>query len=91
MLGFAAGSLTTLAFIPQVIQIWRSKSANDISWGMFVIFSVGVALWLAYGIALNELPLIIANAVTLALALLILFLKWFYRKTSPQSARALPD
>ena len=80
MLGFAAGSLTTLAFIPQVIQIWRSKSANDISWGMFVIFSVGVALWLAYGIALNELPLIIANAVTLALALLILFLKWFYQK-----------
>lgn len=80
LLGFAAGGLTTVAFVPQVIQIWRSKSADDISWGMFVIFSVGVALWLAYGIALDEMPLIIANAVTLALALLILFLKWRYQK-----------
>ena len=91
MLGFVAGGLTTLAFVPQVIKIWRSKSASDISWGMFLIFSAGVAFWLAYGIALDELPLIIANAVTLALALLILFLKWLYQNPAIKSASALPD
>ena len=91
MLGFVAGGLTTLAFVPQVIKIWRSKSASDISWGMFLIFSAGVAFWLAYGIALDELPLIIANAVTLALAILILFLKWLYQNPAIKSASALPD
>jgi len=78
-LGIAAGTLTTIAFIPQVIKIWRSKSAKDISLGMFLIFSTGVALWLWYGIAINALPIIIANAITLMLALLILFFKFRYK------------
>ena len=78
-LGIAAGTLTTIAFIPQVIKTWRSKSAKDISLGMFLIFSTGVALWLWYGIAINALPIIIANAITLMLALLILFFKFRYK------------
>ena len=79
VLGTAAGTLTTIAFIPQVIKTWRSKSAADISLGMFLIFSVGVCLWLWYGILLNALPIIIANAITLILALLILFFKFRYK------------
>ena len=78
MLGFFAGALTTIAFVPQVVRILRTRSAHDISWGMFSIFSAGVALWLWYGIRLESPPLIAANAVTLALALTILGLKWRY-------------
>lgn len=79
VLGTAAGTLTTLAFIPQVIQTWRSKSAKDISYGMFALFSIGVFLWLIYGIALNAPPIIIANSVTLVLAVTILIFKVRYK------------
>jgi MtN3 and saliva related transmembrane protein len=79
LLGLAAGSLTTLSFVPQVLKIWRSKSGNDVSYGMFLLFSLGVALWLAYGLLLKATPIIVANAVTLVLALLVLYLKFRYR------------
>jgi len=79
ILGFIAGTLTTLAFLPQVLKTWRSKSARDISLGMFVIFSSGVFLWLLYGVQLNALPIIIANSVTLVLALTILIFKIKYK------------
>lgn len=74
-LGLAAGLLTTIAFIPQVIKIWQTKSAHDISLGMFSLFSSGVFLWLLYGIAIESTPIIIANSITLLLALTILGLK----------------
>lgn len=77
--GLAAGSLTTISFVPQVIQIWRTKHADDISTSMFVIFIAGVSLWLIYGIYLDALPVIIANAVTLILAAIILILKFYFR------------
>ncbi len=78
ILGLAAGTLTTLAFIPQVVKIWRSKSADDISYGTFILFSSGLLLWLMYGIATEALPIIAANAITLVLALAILALKIRY-------------
>ena len=77
-LGFAAGTLTTISFVPQVYRIVKTRSAHDISWLMFGIFSVGVCLWLWYGIRVGALPLIVANVVTLCLAAAILFLKWRY-------------
>ncbi len=81
MIGALAGTLTTIAFIPQVIRIWRTRHADDISTSMFVIFIVGVALWLYYGIILHAWPVIIANSITLFLALTILILKFhFHRK-----------
>lgn len=80
VLGMTAGGLTTVSLLPQVIKTWKSKSAADISSGMFVLFSSGVFLWLLYGLALGASPIIIANAVTLALALLILILKLHYRR-----------
>ncbi len=77
--GLLAGALTTVAFIPQVIKIWKTKHATDISLGMFAIFSVGVLLWLFYGIEIGSIPVIAANAVTLGLSLTILVFKMRYK------------
>ncbi|MCU0896492.1 MAG: SemiSWEET transporter [Burkholderiales bacterium] len=74
-IGLLAGVLTTLAFVPQVIRVWRTRSARDLSLASFAIFTVGVALWLVYGIAVGALPVIVANAVTLVLAGAILVMK----------------
>lgn len=79
LLGSAAGTLTTIAFVPQVLKTWRSRSGEDISTGMFLLFSSGVLLWLLYGVALEAAPIIIANTITLLLALTIILLKWRYR------------
>lgn len=75
LLGIVAGSLTTLAFIPQVIRTWRTRSTHDISLGMFLLFSTGLVLWLMYGALIGSWPIIIANTVTLVLALVIVVLK----------------
>lgn len=75
LVGFAAGLLTTLAFVPQVTKIWKSRSAKDISLRAFLAFTVGVALWLLYGILQQELPIILWNSVTLLLAGAILAMK----------------
>ena len=79
-IGLVAGALTTIAFIPQLLKIYASKSGKDVSARMFVIFSIGVALWLAYGILIGSLPVIIANTVTLALSLAIMGLKVRYAR-----------
>lgn len=79
ILGMVAGTLTTIAFVPQVVKTWRSKSTHDISYGMFILFSVGLLLWLAYGIAINSWPIMLSNIVTLVLALVILGLKFRYK------------
>ncbi|KPJ95282.1 MAG: hypothetical protein AMJ53_03115 [Gammaproteobacteria bacterium SG8_11] len=78
IVGGLAGVLTTIAFIPQVVKTWRSRSAEDISLFMFLLFSTGVALWLIYGIAIGSVPVIAANAITLMLAVAILVLKVRY-------------
>lgn len=77
--GFLAGTLTTVSFVPQVLHAWRSKSCHDLSWGMLVTFSAGVVLWLVYGLRLWAMPIIFANAVTLALLIMIMVLKVRYR------------
>lgn len=76
--GYAAGTLTTIAFFPQVLHVWKTKSADDLHWGMLLMFTVGVALWLAYGIGIRQLPVILPNVVTLALQCAIIFLKVRY-------------
>jgi MtN3 and saliva related transmembrane protein len=68
IIGSLAALFTTAAFVPQVWQIWQSRSAKDISLGMYSIFTVGVALWLVYGVLLGSWPIIIANCVTVCLA-----------------------
>lgn len=78
ILGYAAGALTTVSFLPQLIRTWRCRSAKEISWGLLLIFTAGVTLWLIYGLELGSAPIIVANAATLALVLLILGLKVYY-------------
>ena len=79
MLGLVAASLTTVAFIPQVHKTWKSKSAKDLSLGMYLIFTTGVILWLVYGILKEDIPIIAANVVTLSLTLVLLYFKIFYK------------
>jgi MtN3 and saliva related transmembrane protein len=74
-IGFTAATLTTVALVPQLVRVWRLRSAREISLGMFLMFSLGVTLWLIYGIALHAMPVVLANAVTLVLSLAILGLK----------------
>jgi MtN3 and saliva related transmembrane protein len=79
LIGYAAGVLTTVSFVPQAILTLRTRDVSGISLGMYSCFTVGVALWLAYGIVLEQWPLILANAITLALAAVILWIKIRYR------------
>jgi MtN3 and saliva related transmembrane protein len=78
LIGLLAGTLTTIAFVPQLTKTWKSRSAKDISLGMFLIFCSGVLLWLVYGILMGALPIILANTVTLILSSAILVLKLKY-------------
>ena len=78
-IGFFAAFCTTIAFLPQAIKVYKSKSTKDISLYMFIIFTVGVLSWLIYGIIISNLPIILANAVTLALSLFILIYKLKYK------------
>lgn len=80
LLGLLAGSLTTAAFLPQVVKTWRSRSAKDLSLGMFSIFCLGVTMWLVYGFAVNDIPVIAANMLTLLLASTLLFFKLKFKQ-----------
>jgi MtN3 and saliva related transmembrane protein len=77
-LGLTAGLLTTIAYLPQLIKTWKSKSASDLSWSMLITLCTGIILWLVYGAYVQDIPLIAANIVTLVLASVILVLKIRY-------------
>jgi MtN3 and saliva related transmembrane protein len=74
-IGYAAGVLTTLAFVPQVVKTWRSRSSGDLSFVTLGALSTGVFLWLVYGVALGSVPIIAANATTFVLTAALLALK----------------
>jgi MtN3 and saliva related transmembrane protein len=74
-IGMLAASCTTLAFLPQVRQIWKTRSVADISLGMYLVFCSGVALWLAYGLLIRSTPLLLANGITFVLAASVLCMK----------------
>jgi len=78
-LGFAAAALTTGSFIPQAVMTIRTRNTSGISLGMYIVFTVGVATWLAYGLAIESWPMIAANTITLGLAAVILGFKLRYR------------
>ncbi|MGU3537641.1 SemiSWEET transporter [Methylobacterium sp. A54F] len=73
--GLGAVICTTLAYVPQVLKAWRTRSTGDVSLGMFLFMVVGMACWLVYGLLIGDLPLTVANAITLSLASVILVLK----------------
>ena len=74
-LGAAAATLTTLSFVPQAVKTIRTRETHGISLLMYVAFTIGVALWFCYGVALGSWPMIASNAVTFVLASVILALK----------------
>ncbi|MBD2357418.1 SemiSWEET transporter [Tolypothrix sp. FACHB-123] len=78
-LGLVAASITTVSFLPQLMKIWQTKSAKDVSFIMLICFNIGIFLWLIYGIILQQLPIILANGATLFFNLIILWLKIKYR------------
>ena len=91
MLGYAAATLTTAAFIPQAWRTFRTKDVSGISLRMYSIFTVGIAVWLAYGIVLGETPMMVANSLSLVLACTVLAMKLRYGKASARApARAAP-
>ena len=79
ILGLVAGTLTTISFLPQLIKAWKSRSTHDISIGMFSLLAVGIMLWIVYGVATSDVPVIAANSLTLLFVGLILALKLRYR------------
>lgn len=79
ILGLVAGTLTTISFLPQLLKAWKSRSTHDISIGMFLLLAVGIMLWIVYGIVTADVPVIVANTVTLVFVSLILALKLRYR------------
>jgi len=77
--GYVAATLTTLAFVPQALKTIRSRDTRGLSLGMYVVFTIGIGFWLAYGIALESWPMILSNVVTLVLSATILAMKLKYK------------
>lgn len=88
LVGTVAATLTTVSFAPQAWHTFRTKDVSGISLGMYAVFTVGVSLWLVYGVLLQAWPVVVANAITLALASVILGMKLRYRDPPDRGDRA---
>ena len=77
--GYVAATLTTLAFVPQALKTIRTKDTRSISLGMYVVFTIGIGFWLAYGFVLDSIPMILSNIVTFGLSATILAMKLKYK------------
>jgi MtN3 and saliva related transmembrane protein len=78
ILGYVAGALLIISMVPQIVKSWKTKSTKDISLMRYIIYTLGVILWLWYGFLMMDGPIIFINAVSLVLASSILFLKIKY-------------
>lgn len=79
LVGYIAGALTTLSFLPQVIRAWKLKETRDLSLAMLLLFALGIFLWTFYGIWTGSMPIIVANIITFILILILLGMKIKYR------------
>ena len=79
--GFLAALLTTIAFLPQLYKTWQTKSADDVSIIMLILFITGLFCWIIYGLKINSTPILVANLITLIFNLSILILKVTYSET----------
>lgn len=77
-IGYVAATLTTISFLPQAMQVFKTKDVSSISLGMYCIFTAGVLMWLIYGVLQQDWPIILANVITLVLAVSILVMKIKY-------------
>jgi len=75
ILGLAAGTITSITFLPQVIKIWQTKSAKDLSLAMLALLMLGVSLWLAYGLLVKDAAIIYTNSMVLAMSFIMLYFK----------------
>jgi MtN3 and saliva related transmembrane protein len=80
LIGYMAGTLTTVSFVPQVIRSYTTRSTHDISFKMLILFGAGMLLWTIYGIWINSLPIIAANMITFALVVVLVAMKVHYNK-----------
>ncbi len=80
ILGLAAGTITSITFVPQVIKIWQTRSAKDLSVAMLLLLMLGVSMWLAYGIIVKDIAIIYTNSMVMAMGLLMLYFKWRFGK-----------
>ena len=88
LIGYVAAACTTISFLPQLIRVYRLKSAHEISLTMFLVYSFGVSLWLVYGIFIGSLPVIVSNVFSVVLSSAILALKVLYdRRRRTASAK----
>ena len=83
VVGALTACLTTASFVPQAWLSFRTRNVSGVSLGMYSVFTAGVALWLAYGLMLSAWPIVIANAITLTLAIAILSMKLVYGRSKP--------
>ena len=81
LFGFSAALLTTIAFIPQLYKTWQTKSADDVSLVMLILFITGLLCWIIYGLKINSKPILVANIITFIFNFSILILKITYRKS----------
>ena len=79
ILGLLAGTITSITFLPQVIKVWQTKSAKDLSMLMLLLLMLGVILWLVYGVILMNVAIIYTNSMVLAMSLILLFFKLKYK------------
>jgi MtN3 and saliva related transmembrane protein len=79
ILGLAAGTITSITFLPQVIQIWKTKSAKDLSLQMLLLLIVGVSMWLTYGILVADAAIIYTNSMVLTMSLILFYFKLKYK------------
>jgi MtN3 and saliva related transmembrane protein len=91
LVGSVAAVFTTGAFVPQVVRVWRLKSAGQISLTTFLAFALGTSVWLVYGILIDSIPVIAANAVTLVLSLAIVVLKLNYDRAARRGSPTAPS
>jgi len=80
ILGLAAGTITSITFVPQVIKIWQTRSAKDLSVVMLLLLLLGVSMWLTYGILVRDIAIIYTNSMVMAMGLLMLYFKWRFSK-----------
>ena len=80
LLGIVAGTITSVTFVPQVIKIWKTRSARDISLVMLLLLITGVLAWLLYGILVKDAAIIYTNSMVLAMSLILLYFKWRFNK-----------
>ncbi len=87
VIGYVAGFCTTMSFVPQVVRAWRTRQTDDLAWGWLIVFALGLALWLVYGIILHNWPMILANSITISLCTALMLMKVRFSKPATKLSR----